>query len=224
MKKLFLVLAAAFAMVACQTDINEVGVVAGGEVDVTFEVGTPTRAYSDGTTATVLQYAVYEGADENATLLPAHKHSVADNNPETISIRKDISLKLVTGNTYTVIFWAAAEGAPYNVTFAEKLKDAEMEVVYTGALSNDENRDAFYKRHTFTVKGAQTETIELRRPFAQLNIGANDFEAAEKAGYTADKSYVKVSKLGSVLNLWKNVKSFIGADEFYPKVYFIGIL
>ena len=49
MKKLLLVLAAAFAMVACQTDINEVGVV-GGEVDVTFEVGTPTRAYSDGKT------------------------------------------------------------------------------------------------------------------------------------------------------------------------------
>ena len=43
-----------------------------------------------------------------------------------------------------------------------------MTVDYNGAASNDETRDAFYKYHTFTVKGAQTETIELRRPFAQL--------------------------------------------------------
>ena len=195
MKKLFLVLAAAFAMVACQSDINEVGV-AGGEVDVTFEVGTPTRAYSDGTTATVLQYAVYEGETE----LDALTHSVAKGNAETINISKTVSFKLVTGNTYTVIFWAASPNAPYTVDFGAKT----MTVDYDGVKSNNENLDAFYKRHTFTVTGAQTETIELRRPFAQLNIGTSDFEAAEKAGYTADQSFVKVTKLGDVLNLWND--------------------
>ena len=195
MKKLMLILAAAFAMVACQTDINEVGVV-GGEVDVTFEVGTPTRAYSDGTTATVLQYAVYEGETE----LTALTRSVEDNNPDTINISKTVSFKLVTGNTYTVIFWAAAPNAPYTVDFANKT----MTIDYTGVKSNNENLDAFYKRHTFTVNGAQTETIELRRPFAQLNIGTSDFEDAEKAGYTADQSFVKVTKLGDVLNLWND--------------------
>ena len=195
MKKLFLVLAAAFAMVACQTDINEVGVVAGGEVDVTFEVGTPTRAYSDGTTATVLQYAVYEGADENATLLGSLTGTKA------INLSTKVELQLVTGNTYTVIFWAAAEGAPYDVTFAEKLKDAKMEVSYAGAVCNAENRDAFYKRHTFTVNGAQTETIELRRPFAQLNIGTNDYTKATEAGYTPVNSAVKVTNVYKTLDL-----------------------
>ena len=190
MKKLFLVLAAAFAMVACQTDINEVGVV-GGEVDVTFEVGTPTRAYSDGTTATVLQYAVYEGTDELEDL------TVTDGE---IHGSTTVSFKLVTGNTYTVIFWAAAPNAPYTVDFANKT----MTIDYTGVKSNNENLDAFYKRHTFTVNGAQTEIIELRRPFAQLNIGTSDFEDAEKAGYTADQSFVKVTKLGDVLNLWND--------------------
>ena len=195
MKKLFVLMAAAFAMVACQTDINEVGV-AGGEVDVTFEVGTPTRAYSDGTTATVLEYAVYEGETE----LDALTHSVAKGNAETINISKTVSFKLVTGNTYTVIFWAASPNAPYTVDFGAKT----MTVDYDGVKSNNENLDAFYKRHTFTVTGAQTETIELRRPFAQLNIGTSDFEAAEKAGYTADQSFVKVTKLGDVLNLWND--------------------
>ena len=192
MKKLFLVLAAAFAMVACQTDINEVGVV-GGEVDVTFEVGTPTRAYSDGQSATVLQYAVYEGETELTAL------TVTDGE---IHGSTTVSFKLVTGNTYTVIFWAAAPNAPYTVDFANK----KMTVDYTAAttLSNDENRDAFYKRHTFTVTGAQTETIELRRPFAQLNIGTNDYLHAEEAGYEPTKSYVKVTQLGDVLNLWND--------------------
>ena len=190
MKKLFLVLAAAFAMVACQTDINEVGVV-GGEVDVTFEVGTPTRAYSDGTTATHLQYAVYEGETELTAL------TVTDGE---IHGSTTVSFKLVTGNTYTVIFWAAAPNAPYTVDFANKT----MTIDYTGVKSNNENLDAFYKRHTFTVNGAQTEIIELRRPFAQLNIGTSDFEDAEKAGYTADQSFVKVTKLGDVLNLWND--------------------
>ena len=193
MKKLFLVLAAAFAMVACQTDINEVGVV-GGEVDVTFEVGTPTRAYSDGTTATVLQYAVYEGETE----LDALTHSVAKGNAETINISKTVSFKLVTGNTYTVIFWAAAPNAPYTVDFGAKT----MTVDYTAAVSNDENRDAFFKKHTFTVTGAQTEVIELRRPFAQLNIGTNDYTKATEAGYTPVNSAVKVTNVYEILNLW----------------------
>ena len=188
-------------MVACQTDINEVGVVAGGEVDVTFEVGTPTRAYSDGTTATVLQYAVYEGADENATLLP----NLTEDDAEINGSAK-VELKLVTGNTYTVIFWAAAPNAPYSVNFvgaqSQYLKDAKMEVAYTGALSNDENRDAFFKSHTFTVTGAQTETIELKRPFAQLNIGTSDYTASTNAGYTPTKSAVTVKNVYTTLNLW----------------------
>ncbi|MBR2026625.1 MAG: hypothetical protein IKA07_05770, partial [Alistipes sp.] len=95
-----------------------------------------------------------------------------------------------------------APNAPYTVDFANK----KMTVDYTAAttLSNDENRDAFYKRHTFTVTGAQTETIELRRPFAQLNIGTSDYTASANAGYTPNQSFVKVTKLGDVLNLWND--------------------
>ena len=188
MKKLFLVLAAAFAMVACQTDLNEVNV-AGGEVDVTFEVGTPTRAYSDGTTATRLQYAIY---DENGDELTALTKTDA-----TINITATVELKLVTGNTYTAIFWADNDAAPYTVDFGAKT----MTVDYTGVACNDENLDAFYAIHPFTVKGAQTETIELRRPFAQLNIGTKDYEAAENAGYVPTQSSVVVKNVYSTLNL-----------------------
>ena len=62
MKKLLLVLAAAFTMVACQMDANDLNVATGDAV-VSFAIETPvvaSRAYSDGFTATHLQYAVYD--------------------------------------------------------------------------------------------------------------------------------------------------------------------
>ena len=155
----------------------------GGEAVVSFNVATPeiaTKAFSDGTTATVLQYAVYDAAGNELTDLTVTNGEIHGSTT--------VSLTLTTGNTYSVIFWAAAEGAPYTVNFADKT----MTVDYTNALSNAENRDAFYKFHTFTVTGAQTETIELKRPFAQLNIGTADFAVSTSAGYTPTQSSVTV--------------------------------
>ena len=177
-------------MTSCQNDLD-LAQNAGEAAVVTFSVGTPeiaTRSFSDGQTATVLQYAVYdaEGNElEDLTVTDAEIHGSTT-----------VNLQLTTGNTYSVIFWAAAENAPYTVDFSAK----KMTVDYTNAVSNDENRDAFYKYHTFTVSGAQTETIELKRPFAQLNVGTNDFTASEKAGYAPAYSYVKVP-VSTVLNL-----------------------
>ena len=176
---------------SCNDDLN-VEYQAGEAAPVAFSISAPeinTRAYSDGTTATVLQYAVYNDDGELLNDL-----TVTDGE---IHGSTTVELMLTTGNTYSVVFWAAAEGAPYSLDFAEK----KMTVDYSKALSNDEKRDAFYKWHTFTVSGAQTETIELRRPFAQLNVGTNDFAASTSAGYTPTKSGVKVRNVYKTLSL-----------------------
>ncbi|MEE1366303.1 MAG: DUF6562 domain-containing protein [Muribaculaceae bacterium] len=192
MKK-FIYSAMAVAMLAttsCKDDLAESFV--GDEATVEFSISTPeiaTRAYSDGTTATHLQYAVYDAAGNILNDLTK--------TDATINGSTTVNLKLTTGNTYSVIFWAAAPNAPYTVDLANKT----MTVDYTGAKSNDENRDAFYKYYTFTVNGAQTETIELKRPFAQLNIGTADYAASTSAGYTPTQSAVKVSNVYSTLNL-----------------------
>ena len=160
--------------------------------DVTLCVNTPeigTRAYSDGTTATALQYAVYDATGKELTALTT--------TDATINGSATVKLQLTTGDTYSVIFWAAAENAPYEVDFENKT----MTVNYEGAASNDEARDAFYAYKTFTVKGAQSETIELRRPFAQLNIGTGDYAASTNAGYTPTKSAVTVRNVYTTLNL-----------------------
>ena len=187
--------------ISCENELD-LGTNVGENAQVTFSVGTPeiaTRAYSDGQTATVLQYAVYDAAGNELTDL-----TVTD---AEIHGSTTVNLQLTTGNTYSVIFWAAAPNAPYTVDFAAKT----MEVDYTNATSNDEARDAFYKYHTFTVTGAQTETIELRRPFAQLNIGTADYAASTSAGYTPIRSAVTVKNIYSTLNLATGAVD--GSDE-----------
>ena len=165
---------------------------AGKEVTVSFMLETPvisTRSYSDGATATVLQYAVYDAAGNELVDLTK--------TAEEIHGKTAVELQLTTGNTYSMIFWAAAEDAPYTVDFSKKT----MTVDYNAAECNDENRDAFYKYvEPFEVTGAVSKIVELKRPFAQLNIGTNDYEASASAGYVPTRSYVKVP-VYSELNL-----------------------
>ena len=102
----------AFAMLfatSCQSD-QDLGLNPNEEATISFNVDTPAiekRSYSDGQTATVLQYAVYDAEGNELTDLTttyAEIHGSAT-----------VTLKLTTGNTYSVIFWAAAPNAPYTV-------------------------------------------------------------------------------------------------------------
>lgn len=193
MKKILFGMMAIAGLVATSCQDNLAPVANVGEVaSVSVLVETPeiaTRTYSDGMSATVLQYAVYDEAGNEISDL-----TVTD---AVINGKTTVELKLTTGNTYSMIFWAAAPEAPYTVD----LTDKTMSVDYTTAVSNDENRDAFYKYvEPFTVTGTMSKTVELKRPFAQLNIGTSDYAASEKAGYVPTESYVKVPAY-SALNL-----------------------
>ena len=194
-KKLFVVMMAIVAMftTSCQLggdyeeNVDETSVVA-------FNLSTPeisTRVYGDGKNATVLQYAVYDAYGKELTDLTK--------TDGTINISTTVNLQLTTGNTYSIIFWAAAPNAPYEVNFANK----EMTVDYNNVVSNSETLDAFYAYHTFEVTGVQeqTESVSLMRPFAQLNIGTSDYAISQKAGYVPTKSSVTVKQVYSVLNL-----------------------
>ena len=173
----------AFVATSCQQNAD-LTVNAGETAIVTFNLATPQIAskadFSDGTTATHLQYAVY---DANGNIL----NDLAKTDDE-IHTSKVVEFQLTTGNTYTVLFWAAAPNAPYTVDLAAKT----MEVDYNGAVSSDENRDAFYfYSDPFTVStGMAPIAAELRRPFAQLNIGTNDYAASTSAGYTVTEAKV----------------------------------
>ena len=82
-----------------------------------------------------------------------------------------------------------------------------LTVDYSDAKSNDEARDAFFGKATVTVKGAVSQNITLKRPFAQLNIGTNDMAEAETAGLNtgALQSSVTVSGIFSSMNLMTGI-------------------
>ena len=191
-KKLFVVMMAIVAMftTSCQKEMESDANV--GETSiVSFNLSTPemvTRAYGDGTTATVLQYAVY---DADGNLL----RDLTKTNG-TINKSTTVTLQLTNGNEYSIVFWAAAPNAPYELDFANK----KMTVDYGNVVSNSDDLDAFYAYHTFKVSGVQTETVTLKRPFAQLNIGTSDYEISRKAGYVPTKSSVTVKKVYETLD------------------------
>ncbi len=214
MKKILFGLSAILMLFAtsCQ---DEPEVNGAGETSVSFKVETPEikmRSYSDGATATELQYAVYDAEGKQLK-------AVTD---AEIHGSTTVKLQLTTGNTYSVIFWAAAPNAPYEVDLDAKT----MTVDYANAVSNDESRDAFYAYYTFTVKGPQAETIKLKRPFAQLNIGTGDMAESTAAGYTPTQSAVTVKNIYNTLNLVDGTVSgdaavtyataAIPADETFP--------
>ena len=174
----------------------------GGETTVTFNAQLPTGLQTrvvagDGQTATTLSYAVYEQG-KTTPLITNEDEVTFENRQATVSLR------LAAGKTYDFLFWADSYGEgdtenPYTVNF-----DAQtLTVDYENALSNEEARDAFFGNATVTVKGAVSENIILKRPFAQLNIGTDDMADAKASGLNTEalQSSVKVSGIFSGMNL-----------------------
>ena len=182
-KSLIFSMFAATMLLATSCQQDEVFVDNSGAV-VTFEISTPeiaTRAFSDGATATQLQYAVYD-ADLKLVDREGLKGTEQFNNKKA-----NIQMDLAAGKTYNVLFWAAAPDAPYTINY-DKLV---MNVSYEGAVSNAENRDAFYCFKNITVKqGNESVKVILTRPFAQLNIGTDDLEKLD--GVSAQNTQVAV--------------------------------
>ena len=162
----------------------------GGESLVSFTVTTPelgsraaeeatTPAIGTGATATDLYYAVY---DETIGEIVTTLSKTAAAETITAGASKEISLPLLNGHKYSLLFWAEnAEGA-YKIDFATKSISLKKENFTL--TSNNENYDAFYAYVApFTVTGTKSSTIQLKRPFAQLNIGTTATDLKGVAEY-----------------------------------------
>lgn len=199
----------------------------GTEVSVNLVVNTPdggyaqTKAYSDGTTAKKLQYAIYEvtKADDGSEVKTLKKTETT-----TINISTQLTEKLITGRKYSLVFWAGTDKdytdatEPYTVEFGTD--GAKMTVNYRGEIfsnlyANDENLDAFTNVETFEVTGDIEKTIYLYRPFAQVNIGTNDKIDADKLGQLPNRSYIKFKgpKFYDTLDLFTGEVSYQGVDD-----------
>lgn len=198
MKTLKYLAAAALTLLAVSCNKEQVAEVPDGQtVDVTFTAALPgemaTKAIGDGQTAKTLHVSVYENDDAKTKL-------DLDKTATFTDLKTQVTFSLVKGKTYNFVFWAqAAEGAPYDVTDLKNIK-----ISYEGAEANDEKRDAFYAtRKELKVNGALTETIKLYRPFAQVNFGTADYDAAVAAGVEPVKSVFTATDVATVFDTFE---------------------
>lgn len=199
MKKLFFVVAAMAALLtACSNDVAIIGT---NKTKVSFTINSPeltTRYFGDGAKAKNLYYAVYD-AVEGGLVTGLSKI----NTPDNISVgeKKEVTMYLVEGRTYDIIFYAESDNSPYKLDWTKQT----LEVANPAALkSNMEDYDAFYAHvDKLTVgKNQINEDVFLKRPFAQLNILTNDIALGSAAGIDITKTSVTVSEVYTKMNLF----------------------
>lgn len=172
----------------------------GDFVNATFTIGTAdgigTRAVGDGTTVDKVACAVYDAdGDELKDLYKVE---------EVVGKTATYNVRLAKGQNYRIAFFAYNEAAgAYDVT------DLKNIVVNDGQLSNVEGRDAFtayYDVVTGKSMNAINETVTLKRPFAQLNLGidAVELEDAKKAGIEVAESKIVVSNVYKAFSAFDN--------------------
>ena len=195
----FTIAAAALLVTSCNDEMDN-GLKTGNEGTVTFTAQLPsemgTRAFADGLTAKHLQYAVYE-AGQSTPLKVFGDETTVVGEAEMVDLKKSVTLQLTSGKSYDVIFWAdATTDSPYTFNPATQ----KVSVDYSKVNNNSDNCDAFFKKETITVSGNQSVDVKLTRPFAQVNIGTDDFDAAKASGLEVTQTEV-VAKAFATLNL-----------------------
>ena len=197
-KKFVYTLAAAamtFGFAACSSDEPLAGA-AGQDGLVTFTAQLPaelaSRAFGEGENAKKLTVYVYE--KDAKTLIETKTAEVPADGLTTT-----VELQLVNGKSYDILFWADAYGENgADTPFSYTASTQTVKVDYTKMASNEDKGDAFFfAEKGLEVKGAINKTIYLTRPFAQINFGTDDLDAAAVVnafGITDD------SKFGTVMS------------------------
>ena len=160
-----------------------------------------TKAFADGKTVDVVHVHVYKvGADNTLTYItPSGDATPSKDVTMTSSGTATYSTRLVTGQTYTFVFWAEKSG---NGHYTYNHRTQTISVNYANAAGNDESRDAFYAvLKNVTINGAYSASVALKRPFAQINFGASDYDAAVAAGITVTGAKVKLTGIANSIDL-----------------------
>ncbi|MDE6276750.1 MAG: hypothetical protein K2M06_01430 [Muribaculaceae bacterium] len=187
---------------------------------ISFTTSLPStigsRAYSDGTTATALSWAIYETGTKTPLLTGSETFS---------GLKTTVSTTLVTGKTYDFVFWAQNPSAPYE--FDAATQAVTIDYSSDAFTANNEQLDGFYKSVSgYQVKGSVNETYILTRPFAQINIGTTDFAEATAAGIDVASSTLTVASY-STFDLMSGevsgdataefkLNAIPGSDEAFP--------
>ena len=195
--------------VSCQKELSGPAGQEGQEVAVSLDLTTGqigTRAYADGQSVDVVHVHVYQkdGSGNLTYIAPAEASATVQNPSKDVTMSAgtaSYSTRLVTGQTYTFVFWAEKKDCGH---YSYNPNTQTVSVNYDSAAGNDENRDAFYAvLRDVKITGAYSARVTLNRPFAQLNFGvtAEDLNAAALAGVTVNGAAVKLTGIANSINL-----------------------
>lgn len=156
-------------------------------VQVSFSTELPkrigTRAGTTDLNVNKVVCAVFEDGEEIITLR------------EVITIQEGEDIvfapRLIKGRTYDVVFWAMKDNN-YDV--------ADMTAItrISGTTATENDFDAFTESVEIEVSGSKSETVTLKRPLAQLNLGVtsedwNAVASVETFGMTPTKMVIKLT-------------------------------
>lgn len=148
-----------------------------------------------------------------------------------------ITLRLVRGKEYTIAFWAqSSKSEAYVTDDLEKVRviygssvepeetveegtNTEPEMLFEGMKNNDETRDAFCKKETFTVgtSGVKRDVI-LTRPLAQINVGTSGADYWHNAGDLEKEVRESTITLYGVAQQLNVVTDLVVVDDAAPLV------
>lgn len=187
----FAVAAAALLSASCQHNEHPMGLPSGEEVSVSISAVLP----GDGGAVVKSDEEPGNGSEVNRCILEVYL--IGDDNAASLYGKREIvkitdlkasfdDLNLITGQKYRFVLWADY------VDGTESVDDLDTDKFYnthgTGGLQNvtmmtedyagnNDRRDAFFYRSedVVTVTGPADYTLDLKRPFGQLNIITTDY-------------------------------------------------
>ena len=207
-----LALSAMLGVTSCSSD-DAPQVAADGETSFTVrlpeELGS--RTFGDGKSATTLKYAVYEhGSIQPITLSDGENFGTAQFN----NLQTTVSLNLPRGTHYDITFRAPNPDAPYTFSAENRNVTIDYEAGYT------EENDAFsYVLKNFAITTATSQTVTLKRPFAQLNIGTTDYDMADMLGLKVTQTAVTVKDVYTQFNFMDGEQGDVAKDSKKDAVF-----
>lgn len=193
-----MLVAALLGTTSCKEDKPEA---LGGNAPVAFTLASVSAngtSISDGKSVDKLVYAVY---DQNGAPIQGLQQVVRTD----VTFPTTETIDLVKGQTYKIIFWAQDNDCRAYTT--DDLR--HVGVSYAAATNNDESRDAFYAVKEVTITGSEAISVELTRPFAQINVGVttSDAATAKAGGIEIAQSSIEIENAANEIDLFTGLVS-----------------
>ena len=214
MKKCFLLMAGIIllAFTACQSDELANGG-RNGEVAASFSVQLP----GNGNDAVTRAATAGDGTSVNRCIMEIYLndelYSRQIGTIQSDGLTAGFDVRLVTSQTYKFVFWAdhvesvedeaIKTDLHYNTA---DLRNISMKGDYNGS-SKDDTRDAFFASLEKLVTNAFSESVELTRPFGQLNIKTEDLASIPN---NQKEAFVPVTAGLSFKNLYTGFNAATG--------------